>query len=247
LVGAITTAKTNQSFLIDALRNAADGRATARVLIPAAADYAVLAYVLHAYRSIAVDVSATVVDCCETPLMLNRWYAERLGIELETRCCDALDFTDPQSFDVVCAHNFLGRFEYDDRRRLLRLWYDLLRPGGRLVTTQRIRVGATSGSVRFSAGEAEEFRDRTERLAREYDGALAIAPGELAEAAHNYAVVKRSVGVNDPSLLIDPLLEAGFTLTYWDKGTNTERRDDRPSAPIHERDYRMRLIATREA
>ena len=247
LVGAITTAATNRSFLVDVVREFAADRGAARVLIPASADYAMLAYVAEAYRLAGSTLRATVVDLCRTPLMLNRWYADRFGIDCTTHCCNALEFTDAEPFDMIVTHNFLGRFEPEDRLCLLRSWYRLLRPGGRLVTTQRIRTHQTTRTIRFSAAEVVEFGRRVEHCAAAYPGTLAIPSSELVEAALGYATAKDNHNVSDPSQLLEPLAAAGFAVSHWDRGTEAERSADRPSAPIHDDDYRMRILAERGA
>jgi len=42
-----------------------------------------------------------VVDRCDTPLALCRWYAERAGFEIDTRASDILRFQDAQGFDAI--------------------------------------------------------------------------------------------------------------------------------------------------
>ena len=55
------------------------GRGPRRVLISGAADYSILAYVLWACRENGLDAEVTVLDRCDTPLLLNTWYAEQGG------------------------------------------------------------------------------------------------------------------------------------------------------------------------
>jgi hypothetical protein len=51
----------------------------------------------------------------------------------------------------------MGYFAAPERARLVAKWAALLRPGGRVVTIQRIRPQGTPAVVGFSAGQAEAF------------------------------------------------------------------------------------------
>lgn len=107
------------------------------VLVSGAADYAMVE-MLHRCRD-ERKIEVTIVDRCRTPLNICEAFAERHGQDWHTRCQDILDPLPDKTFSVVLTHSFLGYFNKDHRSRVVRQWYRSLRPGGRLVTVQRIR------------------------------------------------------------------------------------------------------------
>ena len=124
LLGLVTEPALHGEFLRGALAAVA-GKAP-RVLLSGAADHALLAQVLAAFASRTLRI--TVLDICETPLLLNRWYAGRAGVAIETCRSDILDYAAPRAFDAICTHAFLGNFDAARARafaagsRLAHLW-----------------------------------------------------------------------------------------------------------------------------
>lgn len=159
LFGLITTPVHHTEFFARAFRAAAaraNGGAV-RLLVSGAADFGMLSQVLRAFRSAGSEPLITVVDVCETPLELSRWYAGREGCEIQTCRSDILQFETAERFDMVCTHSFLGQFDGPARARLAAKWFGLLRPGGRVATVNRIRPGMTGPWVGFDARQAEAF------------------------------------------------------------------------------------------
>src|SRR5262249_11259435 len=76
VMGLNKTSVGHGTFFIDTLRSLRPRDATPRVLVSGSADYSMPAHVLFAFAD-AGTVDLTVVDRCETPLYLSRWYAER--------------------------------------------------------------------------------------------------------------------------------------------------------------------------
>ncbi|MGH8686922.1 MAG: methyltransferase domain-containing protein [Burkholderiales bacterium] len=150
------------SFLRGALA-AVDG-AQPRILLSGAADQALLALALGAFAGREPEI--TVLDVCETPLMLNRWYAERAGLKIHTARCDILEFKPSAPFDAVCTHAFLGNFDPPRRSALAAAWHALLRPGGRVVTVNRLRPGREPQWVGFSVDQIWAYRSRVEEAAK---------------------------------------------------------------------------------
>ena len=188
-IGLLTTIGTNTDFLVATLRGLADADSCRRVLISATADYGMLAHVLHAYRLAGVEPEVTVVDMCETPLALNRWYAERAGVTIRTCRANLLEFRADAPFDLVCTHSFLGRLTQEVRAGALDKWHEVLRPGGHVVTVARVRYGAPDGGVtRYEPAEIVEFRDRALALARAKEHELDLPAEAIADAAEHYAV-----------------------------------------------------------
>src|SRR6185503_8404923 len=88
-------------------RTPTTGTGALRVLLSGTADYALLALVARGLCKRGVVPAVTAIDLCGTPLALNRWYAERAAVRLETVHTDILHYRAAQPFDAVCTDNFL--------------------------------------------------------------------------------------------------------------------------------------------
>lgn len=242
LLDIITSIRTNTAFLLATLERLAP--AHPRVLISGSADYAMLAHLREAFGSRPLDV--TIVDLCATSVRLNQWYADRYGIALTPVCGDALAVHAERPFDLVCTHNFVGRFDTASRQRLVDRWYAVLRPGGVVVTTQRVRPGERARRASYSEEEARALADRVAAAATAYPGPLGAAVSELREVAYQYAIRKGSYVIESPSEIVSPFERAGFDVSLADEGGGpAERQADRPSSTAGVDTYRMRLVATR--
>jgi 2-polyprenyl-3-methyl-5-hydroxy-6-metoxy-1,4-benzoquinol methylase len=158
LFGLITTPEHHARFYAEVFAAAAaadDG--PVRVLISGAADYGMLAQVLAAFSAAGRMPAVTVLDACETPLELCRWYAARHGCTIQTSRSNILDYVTTDRFDIVCTHSFLGQFDDQDRKRLVAKWFELLKPGGRAATVNRVRPGRGGARVGFTSEQAQLF------------------------------------------------------------------------------------------
>ena len=176
-------------------RDAARGLKTAgrapRVLVSGSADYGMLHQVLAAFAGADRAPEVTVVDICETPLALNRWYAERRGVAINTVCADMLEYADAEAFDAVCTHSFLGQFSPEQRERLIAKWHTLLRPDGIAVTVNRVRPDSGPAQVAFGTAQAAALRDTIVPLAPSLPAALGLDAASLAREAERYASRQR--------------------------------------------------------
>ena len=184
---------------------------------------------------------------CETPLALNRWYAERTGVTIRTCRANLLEFRADAPFNLVCTHSFLGRLTQEVRAGALDKWHEVLRPGGHVVTVARVRYGAPDGGVtRYEPAEIVEFRDRALALARAKEHELDLPAEAIADAAEHYAVSKRSRGFGSTGMLRALFEDHGFALERFDSGGEEERRRDRPSCPtLGWKSERFRIVAVR--
>lgn len=81
-----------------------------RVCISGATDYAMADTILDLWPLPEGAPAITVVDHCPTPLFLNRWYADRVGVKIDTACRSMLDYRNDDYFDLICTHSFFGFF-----------------------------------------------------------------------------------------------------------------------------------------
>lgn len=218
LLGLASTPSLHMKFFTDALTDRAGDQETPKVLISGAADYSMLALVLHAYRERNIRPDVTVVDQCETPLMLNRWFAERVASEITTRRCDIFEYTDAGSFDAVCTHSFLSELPPGRWPALLCKWRQLLRPGGAAITINRLRPGVGSAPVGFTPEQASAFRAAVLERARLLPGASRTDPLELAHAAETYMSQRRTYAVQSREQILTLFEGAGFRVDSLSHG-----------------------------
>jgi len=205
-----------------------DGRR--RILVSGSADYAMPACVLWAYASMGEAADLTVADICETPLRLSAWYARRAGARLTTEACDVLSYRPAQPFEIICTHAFLPFFAPAERPALIAHWRTLLVAGGCLITVNRVQPDAPE-AFGFSAEQARDFRARVMREAGRVSPPLAIAPGELAEMATQYATLRRHPPPRSAQELTRLFEAGGFRVAFLRVGPVGARPASAPSGP----------------
>jgi len=130
-----------------------------------------------------------ILDICRTPLESCLW----LSLELERRMRpspkmsvnlhheDILASKRPAgAFDLLVSDAFLTRFPDEvTKMAVMEEWLRLIRPGGSIVTTARVRSGVDD----IEEGDREAFVRKAVRQAH----ARGLNPEEIAEAATAYA------------------------------------------------------------
>lgn len=214
LMGLVTTPEHQAEFLDGAFALVAAGSRSPRVLVSGTADYAMLHQALCAFRRRGVEPEVTVLDICETPLELNRWYAGREGARVRTVRADILDYRDPEGFDAVCTHSFFGRFAPQQRPVLVAKWCELLRPGGHAITVNRLRPEGGE-RVSFAPEQARAFRDLVSKTAVAMRESLDVAPEELAREAERYTARPAMYPVRSREELAGLLQTGGFAIGHF--------------------------------
>jgi SAM-dependent methyltransferase len=188
--------------------------------------------VLDAFRARGVEPDITVVDRCETPLMLHRWYAERVAGKVDARRCDMLEFSAPQAFDVVCSHASYGPFPPGQRATLFARWHDLLRPGGRIITViNRARPDSTAEPVTFTPAERAAFHAAVLQAAGKLPASLATDPAELARRADTYASRHSTYPVRSAEEIREMLERSGFRIEHAPSATAAPGSGEGLTAP----------------
>ncbi len=175
----IRGARADSQFLVDTFaRLAASGR-LGRVLISGAADFGTLAHLIAGFQAVNQPLHVTVVDKCATPLRLNEWLAQRVGVSLTSIHGDIVTFETAERFDLVCTHAFLGRFDRAGRTAVIQRWHDLLVPGGAVVTAHRLREALPSVEIPIAATDGAWIRDRAYRALARPMAIAGIDPAQL--------------------------------------------------------------------
>lgn len=216
LLSVVATPERNAEFLFDALETLARDGGYPRVLLSGTVDYCMLAFILKAYQNTGAIPQVTVVDRCETPLYLCRWYAEQMSTEIETCVSDIFDFAPAQPFDLICCHSFLPMVPQSLRMDLMKAWYRALRPGGKVVTNVSIIPTAPDGANMFSPEQVAAFRDRAYQEALKQDGVLGISPDQIAEEARIYAERTKVYSFRTQEEIVDMFEAGGFEFERFD-------------------------------
>jgi hypothetical protein len=182
-----TTPEHHAAFFQDSLGLLATHSDTLRVLISGTADYSMLARLLPWLRQRGTPAALTVVDRCETALMLNRWYAEREGLAVTTERAEMAAYAGIPGYDLICTHSFIGQFDPKQRSQLFTNWHRLLRPSGLLVTINRIRPEAGPGWLGYSTQQAAALADNVRCNAGAASAVVGATVQALGEAALRYA------------------------------------------------------------
>jgi SAM-dependent methyltransferase len=187
------------------------GRGEARVLISGAADLEMLAQADAACAVCGVAPDVTAVDLCETPLALSRRYGERRGLRVATERSDILAYAPGARFDVVCSDSFLGQFAPLARERLIARWAALLRPGGSVITVNRLRPDADpERRVEFSPEQARSFVESVRSAAEQLPARARPPLEELVAEAGRYAQRQGAWPVRSAAELEAPFARAGL-------------------------------------
>lgn len=210
----LVTTPAHHAFYPDHIRTLCAEAGSLDVLISGTADYAQLAQILEVCRGVPIEPRITVVDRCRTPLALCRWYADRVGVLIETHCSDIREYQSNREFDLIATHSFLTWFPPVERRRVTAKWYELLRPGGVALTVNRIRPPSANPDalVHGDDGESDEFCAQVLERAQRLHHLLDITPEELAARAKQYRAVKTTYGLRSLSALEQDFRRAGFAV-----------------------------------
>jgi len=241
ILGVVATPWMQRRFYERVLGELAATGSHTRILVSGSSDYAMLALVLHAYALRGARPEVTVTDRCGTPLFLNRWYAERHEVRITTRVGDILA-AGGGPYDVICTHSFLGNFPPQQRAELVSVWRALLRPGGKLVTINRIRPDSC-GEVRFNAGQGEALRERVLRAARALPVAIGIEARTLARWAEEYTSRYHSWPVGSAAELRALLEDNGFVVERLEPGPEAAPGPTGPS--VAGAALRLEVVASR--
>lgn len=212
LLDLVITPSAHREFFVPAIQGLAENSSTHRVLVSGAGDCSMMAQVLTGFRRASVEPDITVIDRCNTPLILNRWLAEREGLSIETARTEILDFETSHAFDVICTHCFLGYFTPDVRPMVADKWFSLLRPGGCLLTVNPIRNTPDNSLVQFTPEQAASFEERALKAAHSRPDLFGTDLDWFRQRVRKYAANFGSYPVRSAEDFRSLFEKAGFTV-----------------------------------
>lgn len=247
LLGIITTVRSDADFLRSTLRPLLHTDACRHILISGTADYGLLAQIGALVQAERAMVAITVLDRCQTPLYLNDWYAQQTGLTITTVAADIFTYTPAAPFDLICTHSFLSRFDPAGRTALVRHWHSLLRPGGRVLTTNRVRPEAGAAQIGYTPAQIAALRAEVLQAARRLPHQLTVPPETLADWTESYARQHYRYPLRSLDELQTLFGDHGFRSEHLSLAAAAERQHDRATGPADPSSGRARLVAVRES
>jgi len=157
------------------------------ILICGTADYSMLAYVLEAFSKTTNFFQITVLDLCQTPLHLCKWYAATKNIHINIEQCSILEYEKENEFDYIVTDAFLTRFDDKTKNLIVKKWYGLLKIGGRIVTTIRIMENKIDKPIKATNEERDNFAETAFNLAVVWRDFVQQKPEYIKKLALEYA------------------------------------------------------------
>jgi SAM-dependent methyltransferase len=214
IMDLVSTPTWHSRFYLAELPNRTEN--SSKILISGTADYSILAYVIRSFHDLPKP-SITVLDMCETPLHLCRWYGSQHGIQVNPLHRSIFDLDTYNTFDLITTDAFLTRFPIDDRLRVLRKWFAALVKGGKVVTTVRVeRTNVKQEAVPSTQKQVQDFVRRATQLAQLWHEFVQIDANALANYARVYAQNMVSFSALSPEQIRANFLEVGFEVIKFD-------------------------------
>jgi SAM-dependent methyltransferase len=218
LLDLVSTPTWHSAFYLDALSDGVKKGQSRKIFISGSADYSMLAYVLYTYNRISAKCNVTLLDMCETPLLLSQWYAANMRTRITTVKEDILRFNSPKKFDFIVTDAFLTRFNHIDKKKLLRKWRSILKHGGRIVTTVRLDPFVIPNKPKSSTAEQiQNFAKRAENLTEFWRDFVWLSPEEIGQLAREYAKQMISYPIRNKEDLENLFDESGLKLERYDE------------------------------
>ena len=247
LSGLTNSMRSDTEFLLRSFAALALGNRPQRILISGAADYSMLAHVVAAFGVDPEAAHISMIDQCATPLAVNQWYAAQVGLPLETIHTDVLQHLPARPYDLLCTHTFLGLFDESTRHQVLQRWHAAMKPGAKVVTSQRVHPGFSGQQIRFDAAQGAAFIARAADAAATFEPQHQLNGGSLVRFATEYVQRWQRLPIKSEAELVGLFEANGFRIDVLDAADAVAKVADRPSGPTHALATRIRIVATRLA
>lgn len=133
LAGIVFEPEINGKFYRTELKKILARQPTASILISGTADYAMLETIYPVVKDSKARI--TVIDFCDTPLKICKWYADKMNMPIDVKAADIFDHNlPPNIFDVIVTDSFYNQFPHEQRPALFASWANLLCSGGSIIT-----------------------------------------------------------------------------------------------------------------
>lgn len=245
LLGAMSSASDHSQAWAEALTPLIHESGLQRMLLSGSADFALLSCAVDACRKTGIEADVTVLDICETPLALSRWYGQERKLRLHTAQADILTYAAGQPFDLIVAHAFLGNFSPEARSQAIKNWHRLLRPGGKICIMQRIRPDCAVDVLGFTPSQAASLFAHIDNGVESL-GLIPEVTSGIRHAARVYAERFTVHTIRSLDELLTTFREAGFRIDDCVPVRKDAGKAVAFSGPsVNEEAMHHRIIATR--
>ena len=219
LLDIVSTPSWHHDFYVNQLFENSKSGESPSVLISGTADYSMLAYVLHTANKRKVNPGITIIDLCETPLFVCRWYAKKLNKSINTLKTNIFELDSNYKYDMICADAFLTRFKGKQFIDVLNLWYNHLNNGGIAVTTIRVHDENYPCPTVPSEADVQKFKQKAIQRMEVWERHINLTSEEMGEKAEAYArtMVSNYLGTRD--YILSTFVGCGFTIKYIEDAT----------------------------
>lgn len=163
ILNDVPTPGWQKNFYIKNIYKALKSKDEANILICGLADYAMLIHVLDGCKIARIKPKITVLDSCQTPLEICKWYVERksLTTEIEFKLENIFNFEFADgTFDLIVTDAYLTQFSRIERVNIVEKWKRWLRTGGTLLTTAKIEESPGKTRIKNVVASNYSFIDR---------------------------------------------------------------------------------------
>lgn len=183
------------------------------ILISGTADYSTLAHALWAFKDYSEEnLDISVLDLCDTPLFLCKWYASLSKRKITTLKQDIFTLTPTNCFNLIVTDAFLTRFSLEDRKEVVKKWHSLLSKDGYIITTVRLGGNPAGEPRKGSQIQSEEFGRNIRNIARHWRDFLPISIDELERRGKIYASLMTSYSAGNASNILSLFEDNGFQI-----------------------------------
>lgn len=202
LVNLVSTPAWHDTFYLKELALAFENKKNVKVLISGTADYSMLAYVLYVAKQTDCMVDVDVLDSCKTPLFACEWFANRENKKINLINNDILKHNKLEEYDVICTDAFLTRFPKPLAKKVVNKWYELLKKGGKIITTVRVYDTPQNVSSEDLEKMANEFADKAKERSAKIQEVIQFSTNKIREMAYTYAINMKSNSIgNEKNIL----------------------------------------------
>lgn len=197
------------------------GNGARDILICGTSDTAMPEMALAIADAMSVPVQLHLLDICKTPGQLALEHCQSTPSNLRVETANILNWTTALRFDAIVTHSLLGQFSPDMRPALFAKWHQLLRPGGQVITVNRIRPQSKVRS--YNSDTAMALADETVRRYEFDNPGGDIGSDELHRAVMDYCRDRRSHPVESVGQVSGLCTEAGLEIQTLETRKSTPR------------------------
>lgn len=135
-------------------------------MISGGADTGVMALAAEGASKDGLDIRITAVDRCRTPLEQMRLYGAANGVEVDIHAISLEQIPAGLDVDIILGHTILTQIPVERHLEAFQAWAGALRPGGRLVMSQRL---ATHDETSYQRWTPEMVTIRRQELLTKLD------------------------------------------------------------------------------